>query len=102
MEYIKDNYDSELINYKYCEEDNIKDIPKGSHIKYISKCNLTKKSGFFRTSTNDSIIQLYFMNRKWYIYTNKYYIFYKTKDHNSLKNILKELVENDFAMNSRK
>jgi hypothetical protein len=90
-------YKSELINYKYCEEDKINDIPRGSHIKYISKKNLLKKGGFLKNIKETTILELFNFNyRKWYIYTDKYYIFYKIPGSNSLKNTLKNLVDNNF------
>jgi hypothetical protein len=93
-------YDSELVDYKYCEFDNIIDIPRGTHIKYISKKNLIKKSGFIKDIKDNSILELINVYRKtkWFIYTEKYYIFYKFKNSNSLKGILKQLVDNNFSV----
>ena len=93
-------YKSELINYKYCDNDNINDIPKGSHIKYISKKNLLKKNGFLKDIKDSTILELFNLNKKkWYIYTNQYYIFYKNPGGNSLKDTLKYLVDNNFSIN---
>ena len=93
-------YDSELVDYKYCEFDNIIDIPRGTHIKYISKKNLIKKSGCIKDIKDNSILELInvYRKRKWFIYTEQYYIFYKFKNSNSLKDILKHLVDNNFSV----
>jgi len=92
-------YKSELINYKYCDNDNINDIPNGSHIKYISKKNLLKKNGFLKNIKDSTILELFNLNkRKWYIYTNQYYIFYKNPGSNSLKDALQHLVDNNFSI----
>lgn len=95
---IYEKYKSELINYKYCDNDNINDIPNGSHIKYISKKNLLKKNGFLKNIKDITILELFSIKRKWYIYTNQYYIFYKNPGSNSLKNALQYLVDNNFSI----
>jgi hypothetical protein len=97
-------YKTELVNYKYCDNENINDIPKGSHIIYISKNNLLKKSGFLKDIKDNTILELININKKgkWYIYIDQYYIFYKNPGTNSLKNTLKSLVDNNFTINIRK
>ena len=94
-------YKSDLINYKYCEYDNIINIPLGSHIKYISKRNNIKKNGFLKDIKDITILELINVNKKtkWYIYTIHYYIFYKIPGGNKLKDALQYLVDNNFSIN---
>ena len=100
MNNITLKYESELINYKYCDSDNINDIPKGSHIKYFSKKSLLRKNGFLRNIKDNSILELININKKikWYIYIDQNYIFYKNPNSNSLKETLKNLVNNNFSI----
>lgn len=90
-------YKNELKNYVYVEENDILSIPLGSSIKYISKNTLMKKGGFLKEIKDSSILELINPNkkRKWYIYTDKNYIFYNTNT-NKLKDFLQTLVESDF------
>ena len=94
-------YKLELINYKYCDYDNINTIPLGSNIKYISKKNLLKKNGFLKNIKDGSILELINTKKKWYIYTDKYYIFYKIPCNNSLKNTLQYLLDNNFGIQTK-
>jgi hypothetical protein len=97
-------YKSELINYKYCEYDNIINIPLGSHIKYFSTKNMVKKNGFLKDIKDISILELININKKtkWYIYTNQYYIFYKIPGGTKLKDALQYLVDNNFSIKEQK
>jgi hypothetical protein len=93
-------YKNDLINYKYCDYDNINNLSIGLHIQYICKKNLLKKSGFLKDIKNNSILELTSLNKKnkWYIYINQYYIFYKVRC-NKLKNTLLYLLDNNFNYN---
>jgi hypothetical protein len=96
---ISIKYKTELINYKYCDNDYINNLQNGSHIKYFSKKNLVIKNGFLKNIKDSTILELFNLNKKkWYIYTNQYYIFYKNPGNNSLKNILKNIVDNNFSI----
>ena len=89
-----------LENYTYIENENISNTPLGSHVYYISTTNLICKSGILISIKCNSIFELMNMyrNRKWYIYTNKNYIFYKVPVRNKFKSILLNLVNSDFKL----
>lgn len=94
---IKKNYKNELENYT--DLNNLDDLGIGCHIKYFSKKNLKKKSGFLKSVKENSILELYLPpNKKWFIYIKDYYIFYKIIEKNSFKTMLKNLIENDFNL----
>ena len=96
---IYNKYKLELTNYTYVEQENIINIPLGSYIRYISKNSLNKKSGFLKNIKDSTILELFLVNkRSWFIYTDKYYIFYKIPKHNSLKSSLLELISKDFKI----
>lgn len=88
-------YKDELDNYIYVPEDKLHEIPLKSRIKYISKGSLVPKNGMLRRVDENIILELYMGKRKWYIYQNKYYIFYK-KQGSKLKLLLQKMVNNDF------
>lgn len=96
-------YNMELINYKYIEYENIKDVQKGSFIRYISKKNLIKKGGFLKEVKDPSVIELYnnMIRKKWCIYIDKYYLFYKVPNRNKLKNALQNLLDTNFGIKRR-
>ena len=96
-------YNMELINYKYIEYENIKDVQKGSFIRYISKKNLIKKGGFLKEVKDPSVIELYnnMIRKKWCIYIDKYYLFYKVPNRNKLKNALQNLLDTNFGLRKR-
>jgi len=98
MNIINIKYSNDLINYKF--SDNIKDIKSGLHIKYFSKKNLFKKSGIISSIKDDSILELTNINRnrKWFIYYDTNYIFYKNPGRASLKNKLEYLLNNNFLI----
>jgi len=92
-------FKTQLINYKYVEQENINTIPLGTYIKYISKNNLILKGGFLKNIKENEILELFLVNKKkWFIYTDKYYIFFKIPNHNKLKNSLLDLVNNNFTV----
>lgn len=99
LEIILDKFKIELSNYNYISSENINNIPIGSHLKYISKKSFIIKKGILKDIKNNIIIELTNRPRniKWYIYTDKYFIFNKIDNSNNFKNILKELVDNDFS-----
>ena len=103
LDIIYNKYKKELLNYTYVEPENIINIPRGSYIKYFSKNLLNKKGGFLKDIKDISILELFIINkRKWFIYTDKYYIFYKipihTTLHDTLKSSLMDLIKNDFKI----
>jgi len=97
MEKIYLKYKKDLTNYKYCEYNNFQTIPLKCHIKYISKNNFIKKSGYLKENKN-SIMNLYNGNKNWFIYTDKYYIFYKLYNKDKLKEYLQNIIDSDFKI----
>jgi hypothetical protein len=101
LQNIYNKYKLELIDYTYVDQENIESIPLGSYIRYISRNSLNKKSGFLKSIKDPTILELFLINkRKWFIYTDKYYIFYKIPkpNHSSLKSSLLELISKDFKI----
>jgi hypothetical protein len=92
-------YKDVLEGYTYVPEDNIDTIPINSHIQYIEKNNFKKKGGVLKLIRDSCILEIRIFDRgKCYIYISKYYIFFKKKFRSSLKNTLKDLVDNDFNL----
>ena len=89
-------YKDILTNYQYI--DNLLDIPLKSHVIYISKKTQLKKGGFLKDIDEEGIIHLFVGNRKWSIYSDKNYIFYKLSKNEVFKRTLQKLVDNDFGM----
>ena len=100
LELVMDRYKKKLENYTYIENENIGNIPLGSFIYYISINNLMCKSGLLISIKGKSIFQLMNLNRhtKWFIYTDKNYIFYKIPNRNKFKSMLLDLVKTDFKL----
>jgi hypothetical protein len=93
---ILDKIKDELIDYNYTED--ILNIPIGCHLKYVSKKNFIKKSGILKEIKDETILELRVFKTRWFIYTDKYYIFYKKIVKNKFKKILEDLVKNDFKI----
>jgi hypothetical protein len=93
-------YKDELENYIYVPEDNINSIPFGAHIQYISKISLIKKGGILKNIRDSSILEMknFSTAKKWYVYIENCYIFYRIKSRPSLKDALKNLINNDFNL----
>lgn len=97
---IYKKYSDYLTEYEYLK--NYNDIPNNSEILYISKKNNTKKRALFINYIEDSIFELENSSRKRiYIYPNQHYIFYKKKDM-SLKDMLSDLINNNFNIKKKK
>ena len=95
---IISKFKNKLINYQYVEDNDISTIPLNSHIIYICKNSHIQKSGFLRNIKENNILHLSIYNRNWFIFTNKYYIFYKLKKEDLLKKSLLNLVDNNFQI----
>ena len=87
-------FKDELEDYIYV--DNIDNLQLSSRILYISKNNLIIKRGILKDKRDSILVLTGF--RKWYIYTDKYYIFVKNNNYkrDKFKEILKALVDNNF------
>jgi hypothetical protein len=97
---IYKTYSDYLTEYEYLKDYN--DIPNNSEILYISKIKNTKKRALFINYIEDSIFELQNNSRKRiYIYPNQHYIFYKKKDM-SLKDMLSDLINNNFNIKKKK
>ncbi len=97
---IYKTYSDYLTEYEYLK--NYNDIPNNSEILYISKTKNTKKRALFINYIEDSIFELQNSSRKRiYIYPNQHYIFYKKKDM-SLKDMLSDLINNNFNIKKKK
>jgi hypothetical protein len=94
------NRNEELKNYKYIENiEDLENIPGGTYIKYISKNSIfKKKGGFFKNVKDKSIIELYnnYIKKKWYIYADKYYLFYRISQKEKLKILFQEMIDSNF------
>ena len=96
---IYKKYSEYLTEYEYLKDYN--SIQNNSEILYISKKNNTKKRALFINYIEDSIFELQNNSRKnIYIYPNQYYIFYKKKDL-SLKDMLTDLINNNFVVKKK-
>jgi hypothetical protein len=94
---ILNKYESELYNYKII--DDLKEIIPKTNIRYISKNNFSIKNGYFRKYIEPNIMELYINSNKiWYIYTDKYYFFYKKSKNEVFRNSLQKLVDNNFKI----
>ena len=89
-------FKDELEDYIYV--DNIDNLQLSSRILYISKNNLIIKRGILKDKRDSILVLTGF--RKWYIYTDKYYIFYKNNNYkrDKFKETLKALVDNNFEI----
>jgi hypothetical protein len=97
---IYKKYSVYLTEYEYLKDYN--NIPNGSEILYISKDRNIKKKALFINYIEESLFQIQNNSRKnIYIYQSQYYIFYKKKDL-SLKDMLSDLINNNFSMNKAK
>ena len=85
-----------LYNYKYVEDKDLKNMNTGNYIKYVSKNNFIIKTGLLRNKIHDNIFELSCGNKKWFIYTNKYYFFIKINKKDQLRITLEKLIESDF------
>jgi len=102
LKFVLNKYEEELENYKYIENiEDYENIPTGTYIKYICKKSLfKKKGGFLKNVRNKSILELYnnLLKRKWCIYIDKYYIFYRISNKEKLKNIFQTMIDSDFKI----
>ena len=93
-----DKFTNYLVNAKYIDNNNILETPLGSYIIYITRNSLIKKSGFLVKIISEDIYKIKNYNKTWIIYTNKYYLFYKEPVRDKLRELLNNLVNNDFRI----
>jgi len=91
-------YKDELEGYTYITQNDIKNLSNGCYVVYISKKNMRKKGGLLKQIIDPTIIELFdtYKNRRWYIYTNQHFIFYKNIVRNKMKDMLLKMINNDF------
>lgn len=96
---IYKKYSDYLTEYEYLKDYN--NIPSNCEILYISKTKNVKKRALFIDYIEESVFLLQNNSRKnIYIYPNQYYIFYKKKDL-SLKDMLTDLINNNFVVKKK-
>jgi|688.fasta_scaffold584703_2 hypothetical protein len=96
---IYKKYSDYLTEYEYLKDYNT--IPHNCEILYISKTKNVKKRALFIDYIEESVFLLQNNSRKnIYIYPNQYYIFYKKKDL-SLKDMLTDLINNNFVVKKK-
>jgi hydroxymethylpyrimidine pyrophosphatase-like HAD family hydrolase len=100
MQYILQTYKNELSTYKLVENDDILNLPIGCHIIYFSKKILNKKSGTLKSIKDILVLELRYMKKKWYIYTNDNYIFFRERS-SKLRNSLQSLLNSDFKISKK-
>ena len=102
LKFILNKYEEELENYKYIQNvEDLENIPTGTYIKYICKKSIfKKKGGFFKDIKNKSILELYnnLIKKKWCIYIDKYYLFYRISEKEKLKNLLQKMIDSNFEI----
>ena len=102
LKFILNKYEEELENYKYIENiEDLENIPVGTYIKYIcKKCIFKKKGGFLKIIKDKSILELYnnLIKRKWCIYIDKYYLFYRVSEKEKLKTLFQKMIDSNFEM----
>ena len=99
LKQIYKKYYNTLSKYDYTEDYN--DIIENSDVIFVNKSTSKKKSGIFKKYKDNSIIELSSKNiKKFYIYADENYIFYKNKE-SSLKDILTDLINNNFLINKK-
>ena len=96
-----DKYSNYLVNTKYIDNNNILETPLGSYVIYITKDSLIKKSGFLVKIISEDIYKIKNYNKTWIIYTDKYYLFYKEPVRDKLRELLNNLVNNDFRIKNK-
>jgi hypothetical protein len=91
-------YKDELQDYTYVTFKDIKNLSNGCYVVYISKKNFRKKGGLLKQIIDPTILELFdtYKNRRWYIYTSEYFIFYKNIIKNKMKDLLIKMVNSDF------
>jgi len=103
LNFILNKYEIELKNYVLINDNDIKNINQKTLIRYISRNNLSIKNGYFRKYIEPNIIELYINSKKiWYIYSDKYYFFYKKSNNDIMRHSLQLLVDSNFKIEKKK
>lgn len=77
MDIIIEKYGNILGNYKYVNNEELFNLPANTHLIYINKNDLIKKSGFLIKFNSENILQIINLNKKWHVYIDQHYIFKK-------------------------
>lgn len=94
---MTDEIKEKLKFYQYVND--ITKLKKGDHIKYLKKgSNSRLYGGIFRRKVNSSIIELYTGPKKWLIYIDECYLFYKEIEKNIFRKVLEQMVNNKFKV----
>ncbi len=92
-EEITDKVKLSLKGYKMLKKNS--NLKPGMHIRYIKKTNNSKYyGGLFSKFIDKGILQLYTKGRKWMIYKDDSYIFYKLVERGKFRKLLKSFLDN--------
>ena len=93
FEEITDEVKLSLKVYKKLKKNS--NLKQGMHIRYIKKTNNSKYyGGLFSKFIDKGILQLYTKGRKWMIYKDDSYIFYKLVERGKFRKLLKNFLDN--------
>jgi len=101
LKFIKRKFEEELEDYKYCE--NINNLEKGNHIKYVDLFFKEVKYGtIVDILKNEGRIKLFVLKNLhsglvWNINPSKYFLYYKTNNDNvnsQLRKLMDEYIKN--------
>lgn len=90
---ITDEVKESLIDFKRVTKKT--KLQPGTYLRYIKKTNNSKYyGGFFKEYVDKGILQLYTKGRKWMIYEEDCFIFYKNIERNKFRNLLQNFLDN--------
>jgi len=94
-----ERYKKDLLNYKKVSANDLRYIPIGSRIAYISKKKYDIKYGVLSSIIDKSTIELTYVRQKfkWHINTSDYILFYSIHERDKLKDSLLNLIKTDFT-----
>ena len=71
----------------------------GDYIRYVKHSNNNRYyGGFYKRIVDENIMELYTKGRKWMIYMDQSYIFYRKIEKNKLRSILQNILDNKFTI----
>lgn len=93
---LQEHFKTKLKNYNIITYNNLDNIPKGSHIKYITLNEELKTAGtLLDVVKNNNSYLLIMSNNPWKLYLKKNFIFYKEKNNQiSFRKYMKMIANN--------
>jgi len=86
-----------LKDFKYLQDCSV--LKTGYHVRYVKKTNNSRFfGGFFKKHVDGDIMELYCKGRKWRIYMDQNYIFYRKIERNPLRKMLQNILDNKFTI----